>query len=130
MKAWIDDVYAITRDVARDHFGDDALAADMGISRQLMRLKLNREEDTKGDVQRLHLDVLGHIFLDAAARWDWLTRFAALCAAKPPVPLNEPTDSEKLAMLLGALDGESGEAILERAAAKGGIPKQMLRRTR
>lgn len=128
VKTWIDDVYQITREVARDHFGDDALAADVGISRQLMRLKLNREEDSHGDLQRLHLDVLGYIFNDPVARWDWLARFTARCGAMEPVPQNEDSDSVKLKLLLGALDGETGEAILDLAAKKGGTSKAAIRR--
>lgn len=111
--AYIERIYAATREVVEEHFGQDALAADMGVSRQIMNLRLNRKQNSAGDTQRLHLDTLGHLFCDRAAMWDWLSRVNEICGAKPPQPSREPTAEEKQRILAAGLT-ESAKRSLER----------------
>lgn len=127
---WIEEIYKAIRETTAVHFGEEALACDMGVSRQLLNLRLNRRQDSRGDVQRLHVDALGHLFCDAAARWRFCELVNRMCGAKPPEPISEPTVGEKFQLLLDALEGPAGEAILEVAAKAGGISKAAMRRAR
>lgn len=100
---WIERLYEITRAVVTEHYGQDALAADMSVARQGLNLRLNRKPDSKGDVQRLYLDTWAHLMTDPGARWELLERLCAECGAKPPEPVVTMTDSEKLRLVLGEL---------------------------
>jgi len=128
--ARIEELYAVVREAVAEWGGEDALAADMDISRQLINVRLRRSQDTHGNLQRLHLDVLGHLACDPAVRRLIIDRLCSAWGFKSPEPLNEPSDSEKLRTLLASLDGDAGEAILERAAKRGGFDRASFRRGR
>lgn len=103
--------------------GADALAAEIGKSRQLTRLRVMRKQDTKGETQKSTLDMLAHITADPHARWKVLTELCSAWGAKPPEARHQPTAEEKLRALQQALDaaGEVGGDIRRRAAKAGGF---------
>jgi len=104
--AWIVRLYAAANLAAEEYGGQDALAADMGVSRQVLNARLGRRQDSKGDLQRLHLDALGHLFSGStgkAARWAFAAAICEMVGAKPPELQRALTPTEKAAILGGAL---------------------------
>lgn len=108
---WIGVLYEITREIVGDHYGQDALAADMGTACQSLNLRPNRKEDSKGDVQRLFLDTWAFLPRDPEARWELLTALCAACGAKPPEPVVEMTAEEKLRLVLAELTPKRRRAM-------------------
>jgi hypothetical protein len=91
-------------------------------------LRLRREQDDKGTLQRAFHDYVGVLGTHSQAREAYLFGLCDEWGYKHPEPRTAPTERELLASLLGALDGESGQAIKERAAKLGGFDARSFRR--
>lgn len=104
--AWIARLYAAVNEACEEYGGQDALAADMGVSRQTLNQKLRRAQNSKGDTERLHLDAVGHLFSGStgrAARWAFAAAICEMVGAKPPEPRRTVTAEERASILAGAL---------------------------
>ncbi len=115
---YITRLYDAVASVVDEHIGQAALAESVGMARQTLNLRLRRDIDSKGDLQRLHVDVLGHVLVHPAARWALLERLCAICGAKPPEPVVAITDAEKVRLLAAELSGER----LRRLERERGLP--------
>lgn len=123
--AWIGRLYEAVNAAVEEYGGQDALAADAGLSRQTLNQKLRRALDSKGDTQRLHLDVLGHLFSGStgkAARWAFAVAVCRMVGAKDPEPVRTLTAEER-AQLLAALVSDKAKRAAEREA---GLPSGSL----
>jgi hypothetical protein len=98
-----------------------ALAAAIGKVHGEVSLRLRRDQDSKGDLQRAFLDYVAVIGTDAEAREVFLHGLCDLWGYKHPDFKNAPTEREQLRSLLAQLDGASGEAIKEAAARAAGF---------
>jgi hypothetical protein len=105
-----------------DKFGGlVALAAALGKAHGEISLRVRREQDSKGDIQRAFLDYVAVIGTDAQAREVFLHSLCDLWGYKHPDFKNAPSEREQLRSLLAQLDGASGEAIKEAAARAAGF---------
>lgn len=108
---YIPRLYKATQETVHEGIGQDALAADMGMSRQLLNLRLNRKQNSNGEIQRLHFDTLGWIFCDAQMKWNWLTKINIIAGAQPPQPVREPTLLEKFRALAAEMNEKQRRRI-------------------
>ena len=100
--AWIARLYGAAQEAVEEYGGQDALAADMGVSRQVLNQRLRRAQDSNGATQRLHLDALAHLFSGSTgkgARWVFAAAICQMVGAKPPEPVRTLTDAERAAIL-------------------------------
>ena len=100
---WNDGIYSCAQAACEEYGSVDALAAELGISRQLTALRLTNARDSKGDVQKLRLDELAHLLADPRARWRFLTELSRICQARPPEPLRQLSAEEKLRLIASEL---------------------------
>lgn len=108
--------------------GVTELACAVGKSKGDVSLRVRREQDTKGDVQRAPLDYLA--YLNWEARAEFLGELCREWGFKKPEPLAAPTVEEKLRSLeaeLGA-SGDMGDQVLRLAARRGGFDVGAFRR--
>jgi hypothetical protein len=83
--------------------------------------RIRRAEDDHGDTQRAFIDYVAVIGTDPKAREVFLYALCDFWGYKQPDFKNAPSPEEQLRSLLSSLDGETGDAIKERAARLGGF---------
>lgn len=114
-------VYGALEKAVTKFGGVVALAAAIGKGHGEVSLRVRREQDSKGDIQRAFLDYVAVIGSDAVAREVFLFALCDLWGYRHPDFKVSPTLAQKYEALLARLDGETGEAIKEAAARSAGF---------
>ena len=93
-------------------------------------LRIRREQDGHGAIQRATLDLVGEVAsMGGGVRKAMLDELHRRWGFKPAEPLYEPSGEEKFRMLIGRLRGTAaGEAILRDAAEETGYDPNIFRR--
>jgi hypothetical protein len=106
------------------------VADRMGKSHSEISLKIRREQDGHGTIQKATFDLAGEVAsMGHPARLAFITELNRRWGLKPPVPIHEPSTEEKLRLIVGRLIGTpAGEAILKDAAEANGFDSNIFRR--
>jgi hypothetical protein len=128
VKELIADLHGALQEAVEDYGGTVALAAKMGKGHGEISLRVRREEDSHGQIQKAHLDLVAYVVEDRKARMRFINGLLKRWGCKPAELMREPTPEEKLRLILARLDGASGEAILKDAAESAGYDSAIFRR--
>jgi hypothetical protein len=124
----IEDLHASLKESVNVYGGVYALASAMEKNHGEISLRINRGQNSKGEIQRATFDLLAFVCADPAARARFLTSLLERWGYKAPEPANAPTLEEKYRALMNVLTGETGEAVKERAARSAGFAAAEYRR--
>lgn len=121
-------VYRALQSAVAKFGGVTEMACAVGKSKGDVSLRVRREQDTKGDVQRAPLDYLA--YFNWEAREEFLGELCREWGFKKPEPLAAPTVAEKLRALEAELNasGDMGDQVLRLAAKRAGFDVGAFRR--
>lgn len=120
----IEDLYRVFQGLVEEFGGVVALAASMEKPVPGVGLRVRHAPDSKGEIQKATLDMLGHVVADPNCRLRLLSALSAMWGFKVPIPRHEPTLEQKYRLLLAG----TSKSDLERAADAGGFDVEAFRR--
>ncbi len=127
----VEAVYGAMREAVETFGGTVAFAAAAEVPVPKMSMRLRRADDGKSQ-QLAHLDYLGVLAADPAARMTFLAALSDLWGCMPPQPKRVATQEEQLAALLAEIEdmNGTGKDLLKRAAKRIGADAGAFRRPR
>jgi len=125
----IDELYEVFQAAVDASGGTVVLAASMEKGLTQVSLRVRHAPDSKGEVQRATLDMLGHVVADQNGRRAFLFGLCDRWNFKHPDQKCDPSVQERYRFLLARLAGSaSGDAILKDAAEANGYDVGIFRR--